>query len=90
MEGRTKAITIKTLADQDWKTQLARKYPNIPEGVIVDVMDKDFTNYYGNWAIVFWRNTRYYVDKSGLNYNFSEEDENPEVKEILDRMENNE
>lgn len=63
-----RAVTLKTLADQDWKTQLAQKYPNIPCNVIVEVIEEDFTNFYGTWCRVVWNNTLYYVSKRDLDF----------------------
>ena len=41
------AVALNTLANQDWKTQLARGYSNIPSMAIVDVVEENFTNFYG-------------------------------------------
>ena len=46
MSERKQAVTLKTLADQDWKTQLARGYRNIPIDTLVDVVNEDFVNFY--------------------------------------------
>ena len=37
------AVALNTLANQDWKTQLARGYSNIPNMAIVDVIEENFT-----------------------------------------------
>lgn len=66
---RMKAVTLKTLADQDWKTQLARGYSNIPANAVVEVENDDFTNFYGNWCIVKWNGNSYYVSKKDLSFN---------------------
>lgn len=63
------AVTLKTLADQDWKTQLARGYRNIPAETLVDVINEEFTNFYGTWCEVEWEGRRYYVDKKDLSFN---------------------
>ena len=84
MEKRTKALTLKTLADQDWKTQLARKYSNIPEGVEVEVLEEDFVNFFGVWTIVRWNGNRYYVDKKDLAFNYNEGDINEDVNNYMD------
>lgn len=63
-----KAVTLKTLADQDWKTQLAHKYPNIPYNVVVDVIEEEFTNFYGTWCRVVWNKTMYYVSRTDLDF----------------------
>lgn len=63
------AVTLKTLADQDWKTQLARGYRNIPAETLVDVINEEFTNFYGTWCEVEWEGRHYYVDKKDLSFN---------------------
>lgn len=62
------AVTKQTLCDQDWKTQLAVKYPNIPANCVVEVVEDNFVNFYGQWAKVIWRNNSYYVDKKSLDF----------------------
>ncbi len=64
-----KAVTLCTLADQDWKTQLAQGYSNIPVNAVVEVIDEDFNNFYGSWCIVKWSNHNYYVSKKDLSFN---------------------
>ena len=39
-----KAVALTTLADQDWKTQLARGYSNIPANSIVEVINENYVN----------------------------------------------
>lgn len=63
-----RAVTLKTLADQDWKTQLVHKYPNIPNNAIVEIINEDFTNFYGSWCQVRWNNHNYYVSKRDLDF----------------------
>jgi hypothetical protein len=64
-----KAVALVSLADQDWKTQLAHGYSNIPVDAVVDVVNEDFTNLYGNWCEVIWNNRHYYVSKKDLSFN---------------------
>ena len=64
-----KAVALKSLCDQDWKTQLARKYPNVPEGAIVEITNDEFTNFYGTWCEIMWNNIYYYVSKADLSTN---------------------
>ena len=66
------AATLVTIADQDWKTQLAQGYSNIPMGAVVDVTNDDFTNFYGNWCEVVWNNHHYYVSKKDLTFDENE------------------
>ena len=75
-----KAIALKTLADQDWKTQLAQGYSNIPVDAIVEVTNEDFNNFYGSWCEVLWNNHHYYVSKKDLSF-----DEN-EIKTALQKQ----
>lgn len=75
-----KAIALKTLADQDWKTQLAQGYSNIPVDAIVEVTNEEFNNFYGSWCEVFWNNHHYYVSKKDLSF-----DEN-EIKTALQKQ----
>lgn len=63
------AVTLKTLADQDWKTQLARGYRNIPANTLVNVINEEYRNLYGTWCEVEWEGRRYYVDKKDLSFN---------------------
>lgn len=62
------AVALKTLADQDWKTQLAQGYSNIPNGAIVKVTNDEFTNFYGTWCEVLWNDTHYYISKKDLSF----------------------
>jgi len=56
------AIALEELADEDWKTQLARKYPNIPKGSIVNVLQENMYNWYGGpWTRVEWKDNWYWV-----------------------------
>lgn len=60
-----KAIALKELYDEDWKTQLALKYPNIPKGAEVDVIDTAF-NFYGNFMLVNYNGQRYHVKREDI------------------------
>ena len=62
------AVAKKSLCDQDWKTQLARGYVNIPENAVVEVIKEDVTNLYGTWVIVEYKGNMYYVSKDDLYY----------------------
>jgi hypothetical protein len=66
------AVALKTLADQDWKTQLAHGYPNIPDGAVVTVVNEDFVNFYGSWCEVMWNDTHYYISKQDLSFDEGE------------------
>lgn len=66
------AITLEELADEDWETQLARKYPNIPKGSIVNVLQEDYYNFYGGpWTRVEWKDNLYWVSSNKIKkFNF--------------------
>lgn len=66
---KNKARTLKELADEDYKTQLARRYKNIPKGAIVSVVDDKFTNLYGTFCIVRYKDNTYHVNKRDLDFN---------------------
>ena len=62
-----KAIALKELADEDWKTQHARKYSNIPPGAEVEIIKEDYYNFYGGpWTRVEWKDNLYWVDPKQL------------------------
>ena len=62
-----KAIALKELADEDWKTQHARKYSNIPVGAEVEIIEEDYCNFYGGpWTRVEWKDNWYWVDPKQL------------------------
>ena len=62
-----KAIALEELFDEDWKTQAALKYPNVPEGSIVNVLQEDYYNWYGGpWAKVEWDGNWYWVEPNKL------------------------
>lgn len=62
------AVAKKSLCDQDWKTQLARGYVNIPENAVVKVIKEDVVNLYGTWVMVEYKGNNYYVSKDDLYY----------------------
>jgi hypothetical protein len=55
-----KYIAKKELSDNDFRTQAALKYPNIPAGAEVEHIET-ITNFYGRYAKVRWNRTLYYV-----------------------------
>lgn len=57
------AVALEELADEDWKTQAARKYPNIPKGSKVNVLQENMYNWYGGpWTRVEWNDNWYWVN----------------------------
>lgn len=65
---RNKARALKELADEDFKTQLARGYKNIPNGANVLIVDDNFQNLYGNYCIVKYKGNTYHVSKRDLDF----------------------
>lgn len=55
-----KAITLEEIFDYDYKTQLAKKYPNIPKGTEV-IYCGEITNFYGNYVRVEYNGNSYYT-----------------------------
>lgn len=68
---KNKAKTLKELSDEDYKTQLAQQYKNIPKGVCVAVLDDNYQNAYGTFCIVCYKGIRYYVKKRDLDFNIT-------------------
>lgn len=66
---KNKARTLNELADEDYKTQLAQKYKNIPKGTFVAVLDNNYQNAYGTFCIVVYKGIEYYVRKRDLDFN---------------------
>lgn len=66
---KNKARALKELADEDFKTQLAQKYKNIPNGTFVAVLDNNFQNSYGTFCIVKYKGIQYHVRKRDLDFN---------------------
>ena len=61
----TTYIAKRELADEDWKTQLAKGYENIPQGAECQFI-KSVRNFYGNYVLVEYNNHRYYVNSYDL------------------------
>lgn len=55
-----KAIALKELSNEDYRTQLARGYSNIPKGSEVEVLGT-LKNFYGEFARVSYEGNTYYV-----------------------------
>lgn len=53
-----KLKTLKIICDEDFMTQTALKYPNIPVGEIVEYVN-EFRNLYGCYVRVLWDNRVY-------------------------------
>lgn len=62
----SKYFAVREIANEDWKTQVARGYPNIPKGAEVEVIEKNFVNLYGSFMIVWWNNNIYYTKKENI------------------------
>ena len=62
-----KCYTTKKLCDEDWKTQAAQGYPDIPKNTEVQYIE-EITNFYGRYAKVRWAGTVYYVKYQDLEW----------------------
>lgn len=62
-----KCYTKKKLCDEDWKTQAAHGYPNIPKNVEVQYIE-EIANCYGRYAKVQWAGIVYYVKPQDLKW----------------------
>lgn len=67
MDMEKYAITLNELSDEDWKTQLARKYPNVPKGAKVKILQENYINFYGGpWSRIEWNGNWYWVSPKDL------------------------
>ena len=67
MKTICKAIALEELADEDWKTQLALKYPNVPKDTTVNVLRENMNNLYGGpWTRIEWNGNFYWVNPMSL------------------------
>lgn len=62
------AQALQELSDEDWKTQMAKGYPNIPKGATVKVISENYQNYYGTFCEVEYKGMHYYVDPKGIKF----------------------
>jgi len=61
------AKTKRELRDQDWKTQLAGGYPDVPSGTTVKIVEEGMMNFYGGpWTRIEYRGNLYWVSPDGL------------------------
>ena len=58
MRNNVKLRTLREIYDEDFKTQVVLKYPNIPANEIVEYMN-EFHNFYGYYVRVLWNNRTY-------------------------------
>ena len=61
-----KAMTNRTIEDEDWKTASALGIKPIPKGVVVDVIGT-FNNYYGSFVKVRYQGYTYYTKSAYLD-----------------------
>ncbi len=57
----SKFITLIEISDEDWKTQLAQGYPNVPKGAEVKILQRNVRNFYGSWVLIQWNENNYYT-----------------------------
>ena len=62
------AQALQELSDEDWKTQVAKEYPNIPKGATVKVISENLQNYYGTFCEVEYKGRYYCVDQKGIKF----------------------
>ena len=61
------AVALREIYDEDWKTQSARKYQNIPAGVRVIVITENYVNLYGGpWTRVMWDGNMYWAKPNSI------------------------
>ena len=58
MQNNIKLRTLREIYDEDFITQAALKYPNIPASEIVKYVN-EFYNFYGYYVRVLWNNRVY-------------------------------
>ena len=58
MRNNIKLRTLREIYDEDFMTQTALKYPNIPKGETVEYLG-EFRNFYGDYVKVLWNNRQY-------------------------------
>ncbi len=58
MQNNVKLRTLRIIHDEDFMTQAALKYPNIPAGEIVEYV-REFRNLYGDYVRIKWNNRKY-------------------------------
>lgn len=65
--GARFAYALKNIYNEDWKTQSARGYSDIPAGSRVLVVDENVRNLYGSWIRVFWNGNTYYTSAESVS-----------------------
>ena len=58
MQNNIKLRALREIYDEDYETQMALKYPNIPKGEIVEYLGA-LHNFYGDYVKVLWNNRTY-------------------------------
>lgn len=62
----SKYFTNCEIANEDWKTQLARGYPDIPANTEVRMVEEEVRNFYGVWCRVEWNGNTYYTSQRNI------------------------
>ena len=65
--GARFAYALSRICDEDWKTQSARGYSDIPAGSKVLVLRENVENLYGSWIQVFWNGNTYYTSAKSVS-----------------------
>jgi len=56
------------ISDEDWKTQSARGYPDVPAGARVLVLEEGMYNFYGGpWTRVEWNGNMYWTKPDSVS-----------------------
>lgn len=58
---------LSRIYNEDWKTQSALGYSDIPAGSRVLVIDENVRNLYGSWIRVFWNGNTYYTSAKSVS-----------------------
>ena len=60
-----KAIALRDIENEDWKTRTALQQKPIPMGTEITII-KDMYNFYGYWYEVDWNNQYMYIDPDSV------------------------
>ena len=55
-----KVKALKELCNEDYKTRIALKQPNIPKGTVLEI-EETITNFYGRYHVVEYGGHLYYI-----------------------------
>ena len=64
--SKKKYIAKRELASDDWKTQLAQGFKDIPKGAEVKMINKEYRCWYGIFSEIEWHGHTYYVSPNDI------------------------